>query len=88
MVRNWLKEVAVHQSVYADNQIIHLYRWLSSPEAFLYEPALKRTLHSLMEKYFTQLIAELEHLNAQIVYANLNKIIICTRKHRVADAHQ
>lgn len=30
------------------------YRWLRSPNALLYDPALRRTLHNLMKKLFMQ----------------------------------
>lgn len=35
---------------------------------------------------FSQLVAEFKRLGSVIVYANFNKIIICTKKHTIGDA--
>lgn len=86
MVNIWLRDVTIHKNIYADYQLIHFYRWLRSPNALLYDPALRRTLHNNMKKLFIQLIAEFQRLNSKIVFANFNKIIICTRKRTVEQA--
>jgi len=86
MVGNWLKDVSQYQNVYADYQIIHFYRWLRSPQALLYDPALRKTLLGLMKKLFLQLVAEFKRLGAVIVHADFNKIIINTKKRTVKDA--
>ncbi|KHJ41058.1 b, exonuclease domain protein, DNA polymerase family [Trichuris suis] len=52
MVHDWLKAVTVLQDVFADNQLIHFYRWLGSPRMLLYDPALKQALDSLIKKLF------------------------------------
>lgn len=61
-------------------------RWLRSPNALLYDPALRRTLHTYMKKLYIQLIAEFKTLGCIIVFANFNKIIVCTKKRSVGDA--
>ncbi|XP_046401826.1 DNA polymerase epsilon catalytic subunit 1 [Ischnura elegans] len=86
MVGTWLRDVSVYRNVFADFQIVHFYRWLRTPSTLLYDPALRRTLHSLMKKLYIQLVAEFKRLGSVIVYANFNKIIICTKKKRVEDA--
>ncbi|KAG7199297.1 hypothetical protein KM043_018152 [Ampulex compressa] len=86
MVNAWLLDVSVYKNVFADYQIIHFYRWLRSPNALLYDPALRRTLHSYMKKLFIQLLAEFKTLGSIIVFANFNKIIVCTKKRTVTDA--
>ncbi|XP_068086023.1 DNA polymerase epsilon catalytic subunit 1 [Anabrus simplex] len=86
MVSAWLRDVTVHRNVFADFQIQHFYRWLRSPSALLYDPALRRTLHNLMKKLFMQLVAEFKRLGSVIVYANFNKILICTKKQNIEDA--
>lgn len=69
---------------------IHIFfvrsRWLRSSSALLYDPALYRTLHTYMKKLYIQLIAEFKTLGCIIVFANFNRIIICTRKRTVGDA--
>ncbi|XP_014243351.1 DNA polymerase epsilon catalytic subunit A [Cimex lectularius] len=86
MVNSWLRDVSMHKNIFADFQIVHFYRWLRSPNALLYDPALRRTLHNLMKKLFMQLVAEFKRLGSIIVFANFNKIIICTKKRTVEDA--
>uniref|UniRef100_A0A8D1TG87 DNA polymerase epsilon catalytic subunit n=1 Tax=Sus scrofa TaxID=9823 RepID=A0A8D1TG87_PIG len=86
MVVGWVKEITQYRNVYADNQVMHFYRWLRSPSSLLHDPALHRTLHGMMKKLFLQLIAEFKRLGSSVVYANFNRIILCTKKRRVEDA--
>uniref|UniRef100_A0A2I3M0C5 DNA polymerase epsilon catalytic subunit n=1 Tax=Papio anubis TaxID=9555 RepID=A0A2I3M0C5_PAPAN len=86
MVVGWVKEITQYHNIYADNQVMHFYRWLRSPSSLLHDPALHRTLHNMMKKLFLQLIAEFKRLGSSVVYANFNRIILCTKKRRVEDA--
>ncbi|EMP24874.1 DNA polymerase epsilon catalytic subunit A [Chelonia mydas] len=86
MVVGWVKEITQYHNVYADNQVIHFYRWLRSPSSLLHDPALHRTLHNMMKKLFLQLVAEFKRLGSSVVYANFNRIILCTKKRRIEDA--
>uniref|UniRef100_A0A670JRN3 DNA polymerase epsilon catalytic subunit n=1 Tax=Podarcis muralis TaxID=64176 RepID=A0A670JRN3_PODMU len=86
VVVGWVKEITQYHNVYADNQVIHFYRWLRSPTSLLYDPALHRMLHSMMKKLFLQLVAEFKRLGSSVVYANFNRIILCTKKRRIEDA--
>ncbi|XP_041968884.1 DNA polymerase epsilon catalytic subunit 1 isoform X2 [Aricia agestis] len=85
MVAAWLRDVSHYKNVFADFQISHFYRWLKSPRALLYEPALRRTLYSLMKKLFLMLVAELKRLGAKVVYADFNKILLHTGKESVME---
>ncbi|XP_061624174.1 DNA polymerase epsilon catalytic subunit A isoform X2 [Phyllopteryx taeniolatus] len=86
MVVGWVREITQYHNVYADNQVMHFYRWLHSPSSLLYDPALHRTLHNMMKKVFLQLIAEFKRLGSTVVYGNFNRIILCTKKRRLDDA--
>ncbi|XP_058137158.1 DNA polymerase epsilon catalytic subunit A [Dasypus novemcinctus] len=86
MVVGWVREITQYHNVYADNQVMHFYRWLRSPSSLLHDPALHRTLHSLMRKLFLQLIAEFKRLGSSVIYANFNRVILCTKKRKVEDA--
>lgn len=86
MASTWMRDISLHRNVFADFQVIHFYRWLRSPKALLYDPALLRTLQNLMKKLFLQLVAEFKRLGCTIVYANFNKIVICSKKKSVEDA--
>ncbi|KAG7263406.1 hypothetical protein CRUP_007412, partial [Coryphaenoides rupestris] len=86
MVVGWVREITQYHNVYADNQVMHFYRWLRSPSSLLYDPALHRTLHNMMKKVFLQLVAEFKRLGSTVVYGNFNRIILCTKKRRTDDA--
>lgn len=86
MVNVWFRDVVLHKNPFADFQMVHFYRWLRSPNALLYDPALRKTLYSLMRKLFMQLIAEFKRLGSTIIFANFNKIVICTKKKSLEDA--
>ncbi|CAH3120153.1 unnamed protein product [Pocillopora meandrina] len=86
MVHSWLHEVSTYGNLNADAQLMHFYRWLASPSALLYDPALCRMVQRMMKKLYMQLIAEFKRLGSTIVFANLSRIIICTKKRSVADA--
>lgn len=62
------------------------YRWLRTPKALLYDPALVRTLQNLMRKLFIQLVAEFKRLGCAVVYANFDKIVLCTKRSNIQDA--
>lgn len=86
MVNGWLREVTINRNVFSDFQIVHFYRWIKSTNALLYDPALRRSLNNLMRKMFLQIIAEFKRLNAIIIYADFNKVIIDSGKKEVVDA--
>ncbi|XP_039283003.1 DNA polymerase epsilon catalytic subunit 1 [Nilaparvata lugens] len=86
MVNTWVRDVSIKRHVFADYLLMNFYRWIRSPQAFLYDPALHRTLHNLMKKLFLQLVAEFKRLGSTIIYASFNKIILCTKKNTTTDA--
>uniref|UniRef100_A0A3Q3JPX5 DNA polymerase epsilon catalytic subunit n=1 Tax=Monopterus albus TaxID=43700 RepID=A0A3Q3JPX5_MONAL len=86
MVVGWVREITQYHNVYADNQVMHFYRWLRSPSSLLYDPALHRTLYNMMKKVFFQLVAEFKRLGSTVVYGNFNRIILCTKKRKIDDA--
>lgn len=86
MVVGWVREITQYHNVYADNQVMHFYRWLRSPSSLLYDPALHRTLHNMMKKVFLQLVSEFKRLGSTVVYGNFNRIMLCTKKRRIDDA--
>ncbi|CAH0728541.1 unnamed protein product, partial [Brenthis ino] len=85
MIASWLRDVTLYKNVFADFQISHFYRWLKTPTSLLYDPALRRTLYSLMKKLFLMLVAEFKRLGSQIVFADFNRIILYTKKQSVLD---
>lgn len=85
MVNGWLREVSINRNVYSDYQIVHFYRWIRSTNTFLYDPALRRSLNTLMKKLFLQIISEFKLLRVDIIYADFTKIIINSGKKSIAD---
>lgn len=86
MVSAFMKDVAVYQNIFADQQLSHLFRWLKDPHSLLYEPSLKRILDNLISKMFNQLVNEFQRLGSHVVYASLSRIIVCTKRRSVSDA--
>ncbi|KAJ8673754.1 hypothetical protein QAD02_005016 [Eretmocerus hayati] len=86
MVATWLKEVSSYRNPFADFLLVHFYRWLRSPSSYLYDPALRRTLHNYSKKLFVQLVAQLQGLGSNIVYADFSRVILCTKKKDSEDA--
>ena len=86
MVQAWMRDVSQYRNVFADYQIVHFYRWLRTSHAYLYDPALRKTLLNLMKKLFVQLISEFKRLGATVVFADFNRVIINTKKRTLEDA--
>lgn len=85
MIASWLRDVTQYKNIFADFQISHFYRWLKTSSSLLYDPALRRTLYNLMKKLFLMLVAEFKRLGSLIVFADFNKILLCTKKNTVMD---
>ncbi|TMW61838.1 hypothetical protein Poli38472_010901 [Pythium oligandrum] len=86
MVTNLFKDFLASRNKFADHLLQQFYRWLCSPHALSYDPALQARVKQLMEKVFLQLLAEFRRLGAQIVYADFSKIILCTKKSDLENA--
>ncbi|XP_055677958.1 DNA polymerase epsilon catalytic subunit 1 [Lutzomyia longipalpis] len=86
MVNGWLRDISLNRSIFSDTQVMHFYRWIKSPAALLYDPALRRTMFNLVRKYFLQLLAEFQRLGATIIFADFNRIIINTGKESPIEA--
>lgn len=86
MVTAWLRQVSTQRNKFSDVQITNFYRWIKSSNALLYDPALRRTLNSLVCKYFFHLVAEFQRLGTEIIYADYNKIVLNSGKRSTMDA--
>ncbi|XP_077483057.1 DNA polymerase epsilon catalytic subunit 1 isoform X2 [Amblyomma americanum] len=85
MVAGWMRDVAIYRNVFADYQLAHVFRWLKSSQALLYEPVLKRILSNLMKKMFSQLVMELERLGMVVVHGSTSRLVLCTKRRRLQD---
>ena len=88
LVAAWLKDAFTNNSEVADAMLHHVYRFVSSPETLMHDPALHRVVHSLMKTTFTRVLGELQRLGCTIVYATFHKITVATNKTCLADAQE
>lgn len=88
LVAAWLRDAFTNNSEVADAMLHHVYRFISSPETLMHDPALHRVVHSLMKATFTRVLCELERLGCSIVYATFQKITVATNKASLADAEE
>ena len=86
LVKNWLQDATEYDNRYADNLLTQLHRWLFSPSSTLREPALKNLVELCMKKVFTLLLAEIRKLQVDVIYADMRRIIVATRKNDLAGA--
>ncbi|XP_067928568.1 DNA polymerase epsilon catalytic subunit A-like [Watersipora subatra] len=86
MLNSWLCEVVKYENQLAADQIEHFHRWLLDPSTLLYDPALKKLVHTITRKVFSQLLNEFKRLGAVVVYADLRRIVINTKKPSMEDA--
>lgn len=84
MLRSMLKAWSVESSKPGGEHfhilLQHFWRWISSPGAKLYDPALYRFVHGLMRKTFSQLLAEFRRLGSEVIHADFNRIFLLTSK--------
>lgn len=76
MVVGWVREITQYHNVYADNQVMHFYRWLRSPSSLLYDPALHRTLHNMMKKVFLQWVPQYPQFTAKCPFAHSRCVFV------------
>ncbi|KAL8292541.1 hypothetical protein RQP46_001153 [Phenoliferia psychrophenolica] len=87
MVKAWSSEAAKPDGQHSRLMIDHFWRWISSPSAKLYDPALYRFVHGLMRKTFSQLLAEFRRLGCEVVHADFGRIFLLTSKPSSASAY-
>ena len=80
MVKAWSSEAAKPGGEHWRLMIDHFWRWISSPTAKLYDPALYRFVHGLMRKTFSQLLAEFRRLGCEVVHADFGRVFLLTSK--------
>ncbi|ORZ35386.1 hypothetical protein BCR44DRAFT_53396 [Catenaria anguillulae PL171] len=63
-----------------DDVLSHVYRWLTTPNALLYDPHATFIVFNQMKRAFMALITDLTKLNATVVYASFSRLIVHTPK--------
>ncbi|KAK4057447.1 DNA polymerase epsilon catalytic subunit [Microbotryomycetes sp. JL221] len=87
MVKAWSTEASRHDGAHWRLILEHFWRWISSPAAKMFDPALHRFVHGLMRKTFSQLLAEFRRLGSDIVHADFSRIYLLTTKPSSASAY-
>ncbi|PAV80405.1 hypothetical protein WR25_03570 [Diploscapter pachys] len=86
MLSDCLREMAVTQNVRANEMLLGLSRWLHTPTALLYDPAITRSVTVLEKKMVLLLCTECERLGAKVIYASANRLILSTGKSSIDKA--
>ncbi len=86
MIALWYLDAIKHADREADALISSFYRWLRSPAALAFDPALAQMVHKHMQKVFMQLVARFRKLRATVVYASFTSITLSTGKETTAAA--
>lgn len=86
MVKDWWDD-ALDNNIDADSMMNNLVTWVQRKDSFLYDFALHYHVHNLTTKALLQLIGEFKRMNAQVIFANRNKMLIQTTKISVANSY-
>lgn len=87
MIKAWSTEASKNEGAHSRLLIDHFWRWISSPVAKLFDPALYRFVHGLMRKTFSQLLAEFRRLGCEIVHADFGRVVLLTSKGSSSNAY-
>ncbi|KAJ8327871.1 DNA polymerase epsilon catalytic subunit [Batrachochytrium dendrobatidis] len=85
MIKGWMDEVR-RKNRFASHLLEHLYRWITSPSARFFDPALFRFVHDLMKRVFSSLVNHLRKLGSEVIYASFEKIVVSTNKMTLPNA--
>ncbi|VDK64477.1 unnamed protein product [Anisakis simplex] len=80
MVQECAKDIHLSSNAIADQLIVNIYRWIHSPRALLYEPAIARAVDILVTKLCLLLVAEITRMGGEVLHASQTRMIICTKR--------
>ncbi|CAK7894119.1 DNA polymerase epsilon catalytic subunit A [[Candida] anglica] len=86
MVKNWWDD-ALKNNINADSMMNSLVTWVQRRDSHLYDFALHYHVHNLTTKALLQLIGEFKRMNASVVFASRNKLIVQTSKVSVENSY-
>jgi DNA polymerase epsilon subunit 1 len=86
MVKEWLTD-ALKNNLNAESMMNNLVTWVQRKDSFLYDYSLHYHIHNLTTKSLLQLIGEFKRMNAQVIFANRNKILVQTSKVSVENSY-
>ncbi|CUM68518.1 uncharacterized protein PRCAT00006244001 [Priceomyces carsonii] len=86
MVKKWWDD-ALRGSINADSIMNNLVTWVQGRDSRLYDFALHYHVHNLTKKASLQLMGEFKRMNADVIFANRNKLVIKTSKVSVENSY-
>lgn len=86
MVKKWWDD-ALKGSNNADSMMNNLVTWVQRRDSYLYSFALHYHVHNLTVKSLLQLIGEFKKMNAMVIFANRNKLLVKTTKVSVENSY-
>ncbi|OBT56071.1 DNA polymerase epsilon subunit 1 [Pseudogymnoascus sp. 24MN13] len=86
MVKAWWTE-ACKGSPMADMMVLHLLRWVESPNSFMYDRSLHYYVQMMSRKAFQQLMADFRRVGSHVVFADANRLLLQTTKAEVGNAY-
>lgn len=86
MVKDWWDD-ALADNTNAESIMNHLVAWIQRNSSKLYDFALHYHIHNLTTKALLQLIGQFKRMNANIIFANRNKIFVSTTKVLVENSY-
>lgn len=86
MVKDWWDD-AMSNNGNADSMMNNLVSWVHKKDSYLYDYTLHHHIHNLTCKALLQLVGEFRRMNANVVFANRQKLIIQTTKISVENSY-
>ncbi|OBA20211.1 DNA-directed DNA polymerase epsilon, catalytic subunit A [Metschnikowia bicuspidata var. bicuspidata NRRL YB-4993] len=86
MVKQWWDD-ALNHNIHADSMTSQLVLWIQKRSSKLYDYTLHRHIHKLTYKALRQLVGEFRRMNAQVVFATSQKLIVQTSKISVENSY-
>lgn len=86
MVKDWWDDAMMNNSN-ADSMMNNLVSWVHKRDSYLYDYTLHHHIHNLTCKALLQLVGEFKRMNANVVFANRQKLIIQTTKISVENSY-
>ncbi|CDO92771.1 unnamed protein product [Kluyveromyces dobzhanskii CBS 2104] len=90
VLRTLLKELwdhALADNITADSLLHAFIGWVYSPDAKLFDYALRYHVHTLTQKAMLQLINEFKLAGSSLIFSDRNKLLIKTQKHSVENSY-
>jgi DNA polymerase epsilon subunit 1 len=89
IVAKCIEEVSHSGDAISDQLLNSVYRYLCGyGNGYLADPLLHRIVYGFMIKLFWKIISSFRELGSKVIFANLNKIIICTNHYDVQSAKE